>query len=110
MDILDYVAIRLPCRRCGQKYDVPLRDVHISHAIMEHGGCPVAEDTECPPIAQIWLAEDDDVVALQRTWRRLQERAEKDSGELVLMQPCSPTAAAPKPLRTKTGRSDNQCH
>lgn len=84
MDILDAVAIRLPCKRCGQAYEVPLHDVLISHNIMKHGTCSISWETECPPLAQMFLAEDEDVVALQSAWKRLQERAQKDGGELVL--------------------------
>lgn len=85
MEILDTVAIRLPCRRCGQAYEVPLRDVLMSHKIMKHRACSIPQETECPPLAQIFLAEEEDVVALQSAWKRLQERAQKDGGELVLM-------------------------
>ncbi len=85
MDILDAIGIRLPCRNCGEFYEVPLFDIHMSHGVMDHRGCPVTPETECPPIFQVFLADDADIVALQQTWQRLQERARKDGGELVLM-------------------------
>jgi len=85
MDILDAVGIRLPCRGCGEPYEVPLRDIHLSHDLIRHGGCPVAEETECPPLFQQFLADDPDIVALQQAWQKLQERAQKDGGELVIM-------------------------
>ncbi len=43
MDILSVAAIRLRCSRCGESYEVPLRDILLSHKIM-HEGCPVAEE------------------------------------------------------------------
>lgn len=85
MDILDAIGIRLPCRSCGEPYEVPLRDIHLSHEVMNHEGCPASEETECPPIFQVFLADDEDIIALQHAWQRLQERARKDGGELVLM-------------------------
>src|SRR5512144_144163 len=88
MNILDAIGIRLSCKSCGQTYEVPLRDIMMSHDLLEHQGCPISEDTECPPLAQIFLAEDKDISDLKGAWQRLQERARKDGGELVLM--CGP--------------------
>jgi hypothetical protein len=85
MDILDTIGIRIRCRICGHTYEVPLRDVLISHSMMRHGGCPISEETECPPQAQIFLFEDNEVAALQDAWKKLQARAQKDGGDLVLM-------------------------
>jgi hypothetical protein len=84
MDILSEVAIRLPCTSCGEPYSVPLRDILLSHQVM-HEGCPVAEETECPPVFQSRLAAESAVKALDRVWRRLERRARADGGELVLM-------------------------
>lgn len=84
MNILDTVGISLPCRSCGDNYRVPLRDVLLSHAIL-HDGCPVAEETECPPVFQSRLFERKDIEELQRAWNQLDQRARSDGGELVLM-------------------------
>ena len=88
MDILSVVAIRLPCTWCGEPYSVPLRDILLSHQVM-HEGCPVAEETECPPLFQSRLAAESAVKALGQAWRRLERRARADAGELVLMNPSS---------------------
>ncbi len=88
MDILAVVAIRLPCTSCGEPYFVPLRDILLSHQVM-HEGCPVAEETECPPLFQSRLAAESAVKALDQAWRRLERRARADGGELVLMNPSS---------------------
>lgn len=84
MDILSVAAIRLPCSWCGESYEVPLRDILLSHKIM-HEGCPVAEETECPPVSQARLASEWAVKALDQAWRRLERRAAADGGELVLI-------------------------
>jgi hypothetical protein len=84
MNILDTVGISLPCRSCGNNYRVPLRDVLLSHTIL-HEGCPVAEETECPPVFQSRLFERKDIEELQRAWNQLDQRARSDGGELVLM-------------------------
>jgi hypothetical protein len=86
MNILDTVGISLTCRSCGDNYRVPLRDVLLSHAIL-HDGCPVAEETECPPVFQSRLFERKDIEELQRAWNQLDQRARSDGGELVLMAP-----------------------
>ncbi len=84
MNILDAVAISMPCNSCGGRYQVPLRDVLLSHKIL-HQGCPVPQETECPPIFQSRLFERKDIDELQRTWAQLEQRARADGGELVLM-------------------------
>lgn len=84
MDILSVAAIRLPCSRCGESYDVPLRDILLSHKVM-HEGCPVAEETECPPVFQSRLASEWALKTLDQAWRRLERRAAADGGELVLI-------------------------
>jgi hypothetical protein len=98
MNILDAVAISLPCHSCGGRYQVPLRDVLLSHTIL-HQGCPVSQETECPPVFQSRLFERGEVEELQRVWSRLENHARSDGGELVLLgasdlaeiQPAVPT-------------------
>jgi len=86
MDILTSAAIQMPCSHCGQSYAVPLSDILLSHKIM-HDGCPVAQETECPPIFQSRLAAQSAIENLRRAWRRLEKRAVQDGGELVLLRP-----------------------
>jgi hypothetical protein len=83
MNILDAVAISLPCRSCGDNYRVPLKDVLLSHRML-HQGCPVSQETECPPLFQSRLFKRKDIEELQRAWSRLENRARSDGGELVL--------------------------
>src|SRR5450759_4211652 len=84
MNVLDAVAVSLPCRSCGGNYQVPLRDVLLSHQIL-HQGCPVSPETECPPVFQSRLFECKDIEELQRAWSQLEKRAQADGGDLVLM-------------------------
>ena len=95
MDILSFVGIRLKCPQCREPYEVPLRDVLLSHQIM-HEGCPVLEETESPPLFQSRLFSRSAVEALAAAWRRLEKRAEGDGGELVMMtgNKCTPEKAA----------------
>ena len=74
MNVLDAVAISLPCRSCGDNYRVPLKDVLLSHRML-HQGCPVSQETECPPVFQSRLFERGDIEELQRAWSRLERRA-----------------------------------
>jgi hypothetical protein len=98
MNILDAIAISLPCHSCGGNYQVPLRDVLLSHRML-HQGCPVSQETECPPVFQSRLFERGDMEDLQRVWSRLENRARSDGGKLVLLgardlaetQPAAPT-------------------
>ncbi len=82
-EILDHALIRMPCNRCGQTYEVPLRDVLLSHTVVRCG-CPVHEETECPPLFQVRLFDQEPVKALNSAWEQLAERATSDGGELVL--------------------------
>jgi len=89
MNILDTVGIRLSCHSCGGTYQVPLRDVLLSHTML-HESCPAREETECPPVFQSRLFERKDIEELERAWNQLDQRARADGGRLVLM-----TASAP---------------
>jgi hypothetical protein len=82
MNILDQVSIRLPCNACGQSYEVPLRDVFLSHTVVRCG-CPVSQETECPPVFQIRLFDPEPIKALSSAWDQLARRAHANGGELV---------------------------
>lgn len=99
MNILDTVGISLPCQSCGNTYQVPLRDVLLSHTIL-HEGCPVRQETECPPVFQSRLFERKDIEELQRVRNQLDQRARADGGRLVLM-----TSSAPD--ETESSGADN---
>ncbi len=81
-DILSKIAIKLPSA-CGTAYEVPLRDVLLSHQLLRQG-CPVAEETECPPVHQARLFPEESLRAFEHAWNRLEEWAQSDGGTLVI--------------------------
>ena len=70
VDILQHVAVRVPCTACGQYYDVTLREVLLSHAVL-HAGCSPTSRDECPPLVHAALADETALRDLERSWRRV---------------------------------------
>ncbi len=95
MEILNSIGIRICCPNCGEAYTVPLRDVLLSHELL-HEGCPVSEETECPPLFQSRLASRPAIEALARAWRDIEERAQEYGGQLVWIDSTSPQSASPR--------------
>jgi hypothetical protein len=83
MDILEIVAIEIPCSACGGRYEVTLKQVTLSQKML-HEGCPVQVETECPPLAYSGMVDQELVQELQRVWVRLEEEAHGAGGELRL--------------------------
>jgi hypothetical protein len=85
MDILDAIAIELPCGACGGRYEVSLKQIMLSEHMM-HQGCPVPSQytTECPPLYYADLADLELIQVLQQTWLCLEERAQAAGGRLLL--------------------------
>lgn len=83
MDILERVAIEIPCSACGGRYEVTLKQVLISQKMM-HEGCPVQIVDECPPLAYSGLADQELIQELQGVWARLEEKAQGAGGEVRL--------------------------
>ena len=83
VDILEMVAIEIPCSACGGRYEVTLKQIALSQQML-HEGCPVQVADECPPLAYSGLADQELVRELQRVWARLEEKAHGASGELKL--------------------------
>jgi len=54
MNILEALSVRIPCTVCERFYEVPLNDILLSHQMLEQG-CPVPDETECPPLFQTRL-------------------------------------------------------
>ena len=92
MNILDQIAIRLPCNACGKTYEVPLSDILLSHT-MVRCGCPVSQETECPPVYQIRLFDRGTIKAFSNAWEKLAERARRDGGEIVFSNSQHPQAS-----------------
>ncbi len=109
-DILDHALIRMPCNRCGQTYEVPLRDVLLSHTVVRCG-CPVHEETECPPLFQVRLFDREPIKALNSAWEQLAKRATSDGGELVLrgeIDAHEASTSAQTPTTHKTRSTDGR--
>ena len=83
MDILEFVAIEIPCVACGGRYEVTLKQVALSQKML-HEGCPIRVETECPPLAQSGLMDQELIQEFQRNWGRLEEKARGAGGELKL--------------------------
>jgi hypothetical protein len=83
MDILEIVAIEIPCSACGGRYEVTLKQIAASQEML-HEGCPVQVESECPPLVYSGLVDRELVHELQRVWLRLEEEARGASGELKL--------------------------
>lgn len=83
MEILEAVAIEIPCSACGGRYEVTLKQIMLSHEML-HEGCPVQAETECPPLACSGLVDQEIVQELQAVWARLEEKAHGAGGELRL--------------------------
>ena len=83
MDILEIVAIEIPCSACGGRYEVPIKQVALSQQML-HEGCPVQVERECPPLSYSDLVDPDLIQELQKVWARLETMARGAGGELKL--------------------------
>jgi hypothetical protein len=83
MDILDSIAIMIPCRTCGGSYEVTLKQVALSQKMI-HVGCPVHAQTECPPLYYAPLIDRQLAQDLQKLWARLEREAHAAGAELKL--------------------------
>lgn len=83
MNIVEALSIRIPCTVCGQFYEVPLTDILLSYRMLEQG-CPVPDETECPPLFQTTLIPREVLHDFVKAWQRLEKSVDRDNGELML--------------------------
>lgn len=83
MDILEFIAIDIPCVACGGRYEVTLKQIALSQKML-HEGCPIRVETECPPLAQSGLVDQELIQELQDIWDCLEEKVRGTGGELKL--------------------------
>ncbi len=83
MDILEKLAIEIPCSACGGRYDVTLNQILLSQQML-HEGCPIQVVDECPPLAYSGLVDRDVIQELQAVWARLEDQARGAGGEVKL--------------------------
>jgi hypothetical protein len=81
MDILERLAIEIPCCACGGRYQVTLKQILLSQKML-HEGCPVQIVDECPPLAYSGLADPEIIQEFQEVWTRLEEKARGAGGEV----------------------------
>jgi hypothetical protein len=84
MNILEEVAVSMHCSACSGEYQVPLKQVLLSHEML-HDGCPVSDERECPPLPWSRLVDEQLVREFENIWTRLGERARRSGGELILL-------------------------
>ena len=84
MDILDAVAVSIRCNACSDEYQVPLKQILLSHQML-HEDCPVSDERECPPLHWSQLVDEQLVREFQNIWSRLEEGARKAGGELTIL-------------------------
>lgn len=83
MDILDVIAIEVPCQVCGERYEVTLKQIALSQRMM-HDGCPVRAETECPPLFYSGFVDRDLAQDILQVWSRLEKEAHGVSGKVIL--------------------------
>lgn len=93
MDVLDAFAVTMPCMSCSGRYELSLRQVLLSHQML-NDGCPVSDERECPPLFWAHIVDEPLVRELQSVWSRLEERVHKAGGELKLLAQESARARA----------------
>ncbi|MBZ0169151.1 hypothetical protein MELA_00151 [Candidatus Methylomirabilis lanthanidiphila] len=85
MDILEVIAVELPCNACGDRYEVTLKQILLSQQML-HDGCPIPAHytTECPPLHYADLADRELIEGLNRTWLELEARVGRVGARLLL--------------------------
>jgi hypothetical protein len=86
LDLLQEVAVLVPCAACGQHYTVSLRDVLTSQDML-HDGCPVCHETECLPLTYAALADESAVREFDQSWRQLRHKVQAAGFELTIRRP-----------------------
>jgi len=85
LDLLQPVAVPVPCAASGQHYTVSLRDVLLSQD-MRHEGCPVCHETECL-LTCAALADEAAVRDFERRWLQLLRQVRADGFDLTIRRP-----------------------
>ncbi len=86
LDILQRVAVLMPCKACGQQYPVSLRDILVSQEMI-HLGCPARNETECLPLTYSSLADEAAVREFEQSWNRLSSSVRAAGLTLIIQRP-----------------------
>lgn len=82
-DLLDAIAIELPCVVCEESYRVSLRKIQLSQLLMDEG-CSVRHFADCPPAALFHLIDPAVVRDFEGAVRRIEAAAGGAGGHLAL--------------------------
>jgi hypothetical protein len=82
MNILEVLSVQIPRVPSGF-YEVPLNDILLSHQMLELG-CPVQDETECPPLFQTRLISREVLDDFVKAWSRLDASVRQNGGEVVV--------------------------
>jgi hypothetical protein len=82
MNILEVLSVQISRIPSGF-YEVPLSDILLSHQMLEQG-CPVQDETECPPLFQTRLISREVLNEFVKAWSRLEASVRQDGGEIVV--------------------------
>ena len=86
LDLLQQIAVSVPCASCGQHYNITLRDVLMSQDML-HEGCPVCHETECLPLTYAALADEAALRDFEQSWSRLLHKVQAAGFELNVCRP-----------------------
>jgi hypothetical protein len=81
-DMLEALAVELPCLACDRWYRVPLRKIRSSHVMMDEG-CQVRHFSDCPPAAFAHLIDPALLAEFEEAVQRIEVAAEGAGGRLV---------------------------
>ena len=81
MDPLKDVSISLPCNQCGQRYDVALGQILLSHDAPQHE-CVARGEVDCEPLFDAALLDRGLIEEFAGVWTRLAAAAQASGGEL----------------------------
>jgi len=83
MDILQSVAVELPCNQCGHRYHVTLAQVLVSQDALTHE-CLARGDGDCEPLFAARLLDHDLIEKFRDAWDGLANAARASGGVLGL--------------------------
>jgi hypothetical protein len=82
-DLLEAIAIEVPCLVCHESYRVSLRKIRLSQLMM-HDGCSVRHFADCPPAALFQLIDPEVVREFEAAVRRIEAAARGVGGHLAV--------------------------
>lgn len=86
LDLLQHIAVLVPCSACGRHYTVSLRDVLLSQDMI-HQGCPVCHETECLPLTYASLADEVAARDFEQSWIQLLRKVRAAGFDLAISRP-----------------------